>query len=102
MSIPNLITLGRILLVPVVVWAIMSNAMWFAFMLFLAAGVSDGVSAIPTRLGIRQYLLILGRCGRKGIHFGATELTGRPMNRVQHDDKSMMLPPRHFCLASFG
>ena len=43
MSIPNLITLGRILLVPVVVWAIMSNAMWFAFMLFLAAGVSDGV-----------------------------------------------------------
>ena len=43
MSIPNLITLGRILLVPVVVWAIMSNAMWIAFMLFLVAGVSDGV-----------------------------------------------------------
>jgi cardiolipin synthase len=43
LSIPNLITLGRILLVPVVVWAIMSNAMWFAFMLFLVAGVSDGV-----------------------------------------------------------
>jgi len=43
LSIPNLITLGRILLVPVVVWAIMSNAMWFAFMLFLVAGVSDAV-----------------------------------------------------------
>lgn len=43
MSIPNLITLGRILLVPVVVWAIMSNAMWAAFMLFLLAGVSDAV-----------------------------------------------------------
>ncbi len=43
MSIPNLITLGRILLVPVVVWAIMSNAMWFAFVLFVAAGISDGV-----------------------------------------------------------
>ena len=43
LSIPNLITLGRILLVPVVVWAIMSNAMWIAFMLFLVAGVSDGV-----------------------------------------------------------
>ncbi len=27
----------------VVVWAIMSNAMWIAFMLFLVAGVSDGV-----------------------------------------------------------
>ncbi len=43
MSIPNLITLGRILLVPVVVWAIMSNAMWIAFLLFVVAGISDGV-----------------------------------------------------------
>lgn len=43
MSIPNLITLGRILLVPVVVWAIYSGAMWIAFVLFLAAGVSDAV-----------------------------------------------------------
>jgi cardiolipin synthase len=43
LSIPNLITLGRILLVPVVVWAIASNAMWIAFLLFLAAGVSDAV-----------------------------------------------------------
>jgi cardiolipin synthase len=42
-TIPNLITLGRILLVPVVVWAIASNAMWVAFVLFLAAGVSDAV-----------------------------------------------------------
>jgi cardiolipin synthase len=43
LSIPNLITLGRILLVPVVVWAISSGAMWVAFVLFLAAGVSDAV-----------------------------------------------------------
>ena len=43
MSIPNLITLGRILLVPVVVWAIASGAMRIAFLLFLAAGVSDAV-----------------------------------------------------------
>ena len=43
MSIPNVITLGRILLVPIVVWAIMSGAMWIAFMLFLAAGLSDAV-----------------------------------------------------------
>ena len=42
-SIPNLITLGRILLVPVVVWAIYSGAMWIAFVLFLVAGVSDAV-----------------------------------------------------------
>ena len=43
LSIPNLITLGRILMVPVVVWAIASGAMWFAFVLFVAAGVSDAV-----------------------------------------------------------
>ena len=43
MSIPNLITLGRILLVPFVVWAIASGAMWIAFVLFLAAGASDAV-----------------------------------------------------------
>jgi cardiolipin synthase len=43
LSIPNLITLARILLVPVVVWAIASNQMLFAFLLFAAAGVSDAV-----------------------------------------------------------
>ena len=44
MSIPNLITLGRILLVPIVVWAIATpGAMWIAFVLFVVAGVSDGV-----------------------------------------------------------
>ncbi len=43
MSIPNLITLGRILLVPVVVWAIVSGEMRGAFLLFLLAGISDAV-----------------------------------------------------------
>jgi cardiolipin synthase (CMP-forming) len=43
LSIPNLITLGRILLVPVVVWAITSGEMRIAFLLFLIAGVSDAV-----------------------------------------------------------
>ncbi len=43
LSIPNLITLGRILLVPIVVWAITSGQMRIAFLLFLAAGISDGV-----------------------------------------------------------
>jgi cardiolipin synthase (CMP-forming) len=43
LSIPNLITLGRILLVPIVVWAITSGGMRVAFFLFLAAGISDGV-----------------------------------------------------------
>jgi cardiolipin synthase len=43
LSIPNIITLGRILLVPIVVWAIASGTMWIAFVLFLVAGVSDAV-----------------------------------------------------------
>ena len=43
MSIPNLITLGRIILVPAVIWAIISGEMFVAFVLFLAAGVSDAV-----------------------------------------------------------
>ena len=43
MSIPNFITLGRILLVPVVVWAIASNHMEIAFAVFVIAGVSDAV-----------------------------------------------------------
>jgi len=42
-SIPNLITLGRILLVPIVVWAIASNQMEIAFAVFVVAGVSDAV-----------------------------------------------------------
>lgn len=43
MSIPNIITLGRILLVPVIVWAIASGQMAIAFVLFLIAGASDAV-----------------------------------------------------------
>ncbi len=42
-SIPNLITLARIVLVPVVVWAILAGEMGLAFILFLAAGVSDAI-----------------------------------------------------------
>jgi cardiolipin synthase (CMP-forming) len=57
LSIPNLITLARILLVPVVVWAISSGAMGWAFALFLAAGVSDGVDGfIAKRFGMTTVL----------------------------------------------
>ena len=40
---PNIITLGRIILVPIVVWAIASNQMEIAFAVFVVAGVSDAV-----------------------------------------------------------
>ena len=43
MSIPNIITLGRILLVPIIVWAIASSQMEIAFVVFVIAGVSDAV-----------------------------------------------------------
>jgi len=57
LSIPNLITLARILLVPVVVWAIASNQMLFAFLLFAAAGVSDGVDGfLAKRFGMTSEL----------------------------------------------
>ncbi|MFG1402504.1 CDP-alcohol phosphatidyltransferase family protein [Xanthobacter sediminis] len=43
MSVPNLITLFRILLVPTIVWAIGVGEMQLAFWLFLAAGLSDAL-----------------------------------------------------------
>lgn len=43
MNIPNFITIARIFLVPVIVWLISIDEMAFAFWLFLAAGISDGI-----------------------------------------------------------
>jgi cardiolipin synthase (CMP-forming) len=43
LSIPNIITLGRIILVPIIVWAIASSEMEIAFAIFVIAGVSDAV-----------------------------------------------------------
>jgi Phosphatidylglycerophosphate synthase len=41
MNIPNTLTLTRIVLVPLVVWLIITHAMLAAFVLFLLAGLSD-------------------------------------------------------------
>jgi cardiolipin synthase len=57
LSIPNLITLGRILLVPVVVWSIASGEMRIAFFLFLAAGLTDAVDGfLAKRFGMATEL----------------------------------------------
>jgi cardiolipin synthase (CMP-forming) len=57
LNIPNLITLGRILLVPIVVWAIASGTMWIAFVLFVVAGVSDAVDGfLAKRFGMSSEL----------------------------------------------
>jgi len=52
-NLPNAITIGRFLLVPVVVWAIASGQMLFAFWLFVAAAVSDSVDGfLAKQLGM--------------------------------------------------
>ena len=57
LNLPNLITVGRILLVPVIVWAITSGALLFAFILFLAAGVSDAIDGyLAKRFGMQSEL----------------------------------------------
>ena len=43
MNLPNIITLGRLLSVPVAIYLILNNYMTAAFWLFVAAGISDGV-----------------------------------------------------------
>jgi cardiolipin synthase len=43
MSLPNLITLARLLAVPLVVWLILDGAMGAAFAVFVLAGISDGI-----------------------------------------------------------
>jgi cardiolipin synthase (CMP-forming) len=49
MNLPNLITIGRILLVPVTVWLIISGEFGLAFVAFLMAGISDGVDGYIAR-----------------------------------------------------
>ncbi len=42
-NLPNFITLGRVILVPIVFWLLLSGQMQLAFFLFVIAGISDGV-----------------------------------------------------------
>ena len=49
LTIANLITLSRIVLVPAIVWAILSNQTLTALVLFLLAGLSDAVDGTVAR-----------------------------------------------------
>jgi cardiolipin synthase (CMP-forming) len=49
MNLPNSISVIRILLVPVVVWLVISGQFMLAFIGFLAAGISDGVDGFLAR-----------------------------------------------------
>lgn len=57
MSIPNIISLARLLIVPIAVWLILSGRMTEAFWVFVAAGVSDAVDGfIAKRFNARTTL----------------------------------------------
>ncbi len=49
MNIPNLITFGRILLVPLTIWLLISEEFGLAFTSFILAGISDGVDGFLAR-----------------------------------------------------
>ena len=57
MSLPNLITIGRILLVPLTIWLIVSGEYLAAFITFIVAGISDGVDGfIAKRYDLKTQL----------------------------------------------
>src|SRR5262249_40951201 len=57
LSIPNLITVARILMVPVIVWAIAADQMTIAFAVFLLAGLSDLIDGfLAKRFGMATEL----------------------------------------------
>lgn len=43
MSIPNFVTLGRVILVPIVFWLVLNDQFKLAFIAFVVAGISDAV-----------------------------------------------------------
>lgn len=49
MTIPNLISIARLLLVPLIVWLIVAEQYALAFAVFLAAGISDAVDGYIAR-----------------------------------------------------
>ena len=46
MNVPNIISIARMLAVPLIIWLILMGDMLWAFWLFLAAGLSDAVDGI--------------------------------------------------------
>lgn len=57
MSLPNLITLGRLLSVPFAIWLVLLDHLAIAFWLFIAAGLSDAVDGfIAKRFNQRSEL----------------------------------------------
>jgi cardiolipin synthase (CMP-forming) len=49
LNLPNLITLGRLLCVPVAIWLVLADELAAAFWLFVAAGLSDAVDGFVAK-----------------------------------------------------
>ena len=49
MTLPNVITVARLAAVPVFAWAFLQGSMQAAFLVFLAAGISDGIDGFLAR-----------------------------------------------------
>ena len=57
MTLPNIISLARLLSVPLIVWLILREAWLLAFLAFVLAGVSDAVDGLlAKRLGLATAL----------------------------------------------
>ena len=57
LNLPNIITLGRVILVPIVFWLLVSGQTQLAFFVFVLAGVSDAVDGfIAKRFGLSTEL----------------------------------------------
>jgi cardiolipin synthase len=57
LNLPNVITLGRLLSVPLAIWLILSGEYWAAFWTFVFAGVSDAVDGfIAKRYDMRTQI----------------------------------------------
>lgn len=57
MTLPNIISLGRLLCVPLMVWVVLGGRLDFAFWIFLGAGISDGIDGfLAKRFGWRTAL----------------------------------------------
>ncbi|GGE43172.1 CDP-diacylglycerol--glycerol-3-phosphate 3-phosphatidyltransferase [Agaricicola taiwanensis] len=49
MNIPTLITIGRILAVPIAIWLILADHLMAAFWVFVLAGITDGIDGFLAR-----------------------------------------------------
>jgi cardiolipin synthase len=50
LTLPNLLSLSRILLTPVFIWMMVQKKPWAAFIVFLAAGATDALDGLAARL----------------------------------------------------